>query len=184
MYELIILSVLMTGPAHGYSIAKTVNNIIGPIAKASNGRIYPLFSKLQKSGFVIAREHQEDGRNTKLFSITESGRSRFRELMLDTTSNPKEYQEIFSFKVTVLSLLEPEERLQLIEHYIHFCRAHLLHLTDGVNQMKKACPQMDRRQWALFSVMNHRINQWKLEMTWAQQLRESFEENAGRGDNQ
>lgn len=37
MYELIILSLLMREPSHGYLISKIINDIIGPIAKVSHG---------------------------------------------------------------------------------------------------------------------------------------------------
>ncbi len=52
MYELIILSQLMVQPAHGYMIAKIINDMIGPYARISNGRLYPLLSKLEKSGLI------------------------------------------------------------------------------------------------------------------------------------
>jgi DNA-binding PadR family transcriptional regulator len=41
MYELIILSLLMRSPAHGYLIAKIINDMFGPYTKISNGRLYP-----------------------------------------------------------------------------------------------------------------------------------------------
>lgn len=40
MYELIILSLLMREPLHGYLIAKIINDMIGPIAKVSHGWLY------------------------------------------------------------------------------------------------------------------------------------------------
>ena len=41
MYELIILSLLMREPIHGYRISKIISDIIGPIAKVSHGWLYP-----------------------------------------------------------------------------------------------------------------------------------------------
>ncbi len=37
LYELIILAQLMRQPAHGYLIAKIINDMIGPYAHVSNG---------------------------------------------------------------------------------------------------------------------------------------------------
>ncbi len=63
MYELIILSLLMNGPLHGYLIAKITNDIIGPWAKVSNGTLYPLLAKLEKSGYIaIAAGGTTNGR--------------------------------------------------------------------------------------------------------------------------
>jgi len=37
MYEFIVLAQLMNGPAHGYLIAKIINDMIGPFARISYG---------------------------------------------------------------------------------------------------------------------------------------------------
>lgn len=175
MYELIVLSVLMQEPAHGYLIAKTLNNVIGPFARASNGRIYPLLAKLEAAGMIEAFESVQDGRPLRRFRITEKGRQRFRELMLDTASNPREYQELFSFKVSVLSYLEPRERLHLIDHYIHYCQAHILHLQQGIAGLAGSRSETeagDHRRRSLRAMMEHRLRQWEAELAWARQLRE------------
>ena len=49
MYELIILSLLMRFPLHGYLIAQIANDTIGPWAKISNGTLYPLLTRLEQS---------------------------------------------------------------------------------------------------------------------------------------
>src|SRR5437762_13308084 len=102
MYELIILSLLHRGAVHGYLIAGVINDVIGPFARASNGRIYPLLTKLEEDGLVSVKEEatSEGGRVSRSFAITEAGRTRFRQLMLDTSSSPREYRDLFAFKVT------------------------------------------------------------------------------------
>ena len=63
MYELMILSILMRGTAHGYLIASIINDIIGPYARLSNGRLYPLLSKLEDLGMIVAVD--KTGKNVK-----------------------------------------------------------------------------------------------------------------------
>ena len=46
MYEFLILSHLMKNSAHGYLIARIIDDIIGPYARVSNGRLYPLLAKM------------------------------------------------------------------------------------------------------------------------------------------
>ena len=62
MYELIILSLLMRGPIHGYLISKFINDIIGPVAKVSHGWLYPRLAKLQEEDLLqivrIVTEHK------------------------------------------------------------------------------------------------------------------------------
>src|SRR5437588_2856189 len=125
MYELIILSHLMRYPAHGYLIAKIINDMIGPYARISNGRLYPLLSKMQAAGLIAvdteAAAEQQGDRQLRTYKITEAGRRRFHELMMDTTSNPGEYQKLFSHKASAFEFLKPVERLRLIDHYINYC---------------------------------------------------------------
>ncbi|MFZ5814944.1 MAG: PadR family transcriptional regulator [Bacillota bacterium] len=168
MYELIILSLLMRQPAHGYLIGKVLNNIIGPVARASNGRIYPLLAKLEESGLITAQEEEQEGRPIRTYRITPRGRERFRELMLDTTSNPREYQDLFAFKVTVFPLISPAERIGLIQHYIEYAQAHIAHLERGIAELTEGA--IPGEPASLAGVLRHRLEQWHLELSWARFL--------------
>lgn len=180
MYELVILSLLMRTPMHGYLIANVINAIIGPYARVSNGRLYPLLAKLEESGLIEANEdagkEQRSEHNSRGYRITETGRKRFHALMLDTTSNPGEYQRLFRQKVTVLYLLKPAERLYLIDHYINYCQTHVLHLTAEGEDLATGHYHHTSGEnlWlpATLGVMEHMGDQWRLEVAWALRLRE------------
>jgi DNA-binding PadR family transcriptional regulator len=132
MYDLIILSLLMRGSMHGYLISKIINDIIGPIAKISHGWLYPRLAKLEQEGLIVtaaeAKAEQRGERQLRTYQITEAGRKRFHQLMMDTTSNPGEYPKFFWQKVCFLEYIHPAERLHLIDHYINYCQTHILHL--------------------------------------------------------
>ncbi len=182
MYELIIFSLLMRFPTHGYLIAKIINDLIGPYARISNGRLYPLLAKLEAQGLIEVceeAEQQQRERTSRSYQITEAGRQRFYQLMRDTTSNPGEYQRIFQQKVGVLFLLKPLERLYLIDHYLNYSQAHVLHLTAEAEDLARrgddihfANPQQKVSLAATLDVMKHRIDQWRLEVEWALHLRQ------------
>lgn len=181
MYELFILSLLVRFPAHGYLIAHILNDMIGPYAKISNGRLYPLLAKLEKSGLIETTEEAEPERrgerNSRGYRITEAGRSRFHTLMLDTSSNPGEYQRIFTHKVPVLYLLQPHERLYLIDHYINYCQAHVLHLVSEAEDLAENaayhnCTWESVSLVATLDVMRHIEDQWQREVEWARRLRQ------------
>ncbi len=181
MYELIILSHLMLQPAHGYMIASIINDMIGPYARISNGRLYPLLSKMEKSGLIApyteAPSGQQSDRQLRTYEITEAGRKRFHELMMNTNSNPGEYQKIFLQKVSMLGFLKPSERLRLIDHYINYCQAHVLHITAEADDLVQRSPYWGlewgpTRSKAVLDVMQHMIDQWQLELNWAKALHE------------
>lgn len=185
MYELIILSVLMQSPAHGFLVVKIINDIIGPIARASNGRVYPLLSKLAEAGLVEVHDEttSETGLPLRIYRITEKGRRRFHELMLDVSSHPREYRDMFAFKAVMLPLLPKEERLYIIDSYIAFCEAHIRHFIAEVNDHKTRIRdryQEPRLADAAIQVMEHQRRVWELELAWATSLRAAETGEAAR----
>jgi DNA-binding PadR family transcriptional regulator len=182
MYELIILSLLMRGATHGYVVAGVINDVIGPFARASNGRIYPLLTKLEEDGLIVVRTEATSagGRVSRTFAITAAGRVRFRQLMLDTSSSPREYRELFAFKVTAFDQLTADERRQLVEHYLDFARAHVRHLEGQGGDLETSTTYghtpAERVRFA--SVFGHLVAVWNREVEWAATLID--EERAAR----
>lgn len=179
MYELIILSLLMHKPSHGYLISKIINNIFGPYTKISNGRLYPLLAKLQSDGLIETLIEPLDitliskgERHTRSYKITTEGCKRFHVLMMDTTSNPGEYQRHFWHKAHLLEYMQPTERLYLVEHYINYCQAHILHLMAESEDLANLDCDFIRSstQHSVLNTMQHMIDVWHLEVSWAQQL--------------
>ncbi len=184
MYELLILKLLIRHPKHGYLIAKIINDIIGPYARVSNGRLYPLLAKLEEAGLVRLENDKpshelaalaEASRPVHTYHITEAGKQRFHDLMMDTTSNPGEYKRLFPLKVSSFGYIKPEEQVQLIEHYLHYSQAHIMHLKAASDDMCKNHLEYLEKTGDIDNVlefMYHQINQWQLELDWAKQLRE------------
>jgi DNA-binding PadR family transcriptional regulator len=176
MYELIILSFLIRSPMHGYLIARIINDMIGPYARFSNGRLYPLLAKLEEEGLIVAYTQPMDThkgeRQLRCYQITEEGRKRFHDLMMDTTSNPGDYQRLFLHKVPFLEFLKPAERMYVIDHYVNFCQAHILHLTAEKEDLAQRNHISLSQLNVTLNVMQHMIDQWKLELDWANCLLE------------
>ncbi len=180
MYELIILSLLMREPIHGYLIAKTINDIIGPVAKVSHGWLYPRLAKLQVEGLIIEsleeNEEKQGERHIRTYHITEKGRKRFHELVIDTTSNPGEYSKFFWQKAGFLEYLHPAERLHLIDHYINYCQTHILHLKEQAKHLVEGKVQyhgLDIAQLeATLQVLRRSTSHWQVDLEYAITLRE------------
>ena len=180
MYELIILSLLMRGPVHGYLIAKIINDMIGPAARISHGWLYPRLSKLEQEGLIVAsseaKQEQQGERQLRTYEITDAGRKRFRQLMLNTTSNPGEYARFFWQKVCYLEYMHPAERLHLIDHYINYCQTHILHLKAQAKKLVEGETQyqvMSLAQLeATLHVLRRSTSQWQVDLEYASSLRE------------
>ena len=180
MYELIILSLLMREPIHGYLISKIINDIIGPIAKVSHGWLYPRLAKLEKEGLIVASLEGDEGKpgehQLRTYQITEDGCKRFHKLMMDTTSNPGEYSKFFWQKVSFLGYLHPAERLHLIDHYINYCQTHILHLKEQSKNLVEGKVQyhaLDISQLeGTLHVLRRSTSQWQVDLEYANSLRE------------
>ena len=194
MYEFIILAQLMNGPAHGYLIAKIINDMIGPFARLSYGRLYPLLAKLEENGLITAQIDTSSGkqgdRHLRIYAITDAGRMRFQILMDDTGLNLGDYQYIFAYKVTAFIHISVPDRLRLIDHFINHCQTNIFHLQTEVEDMVVKGAEMDElRQTSpeqahsysrldmysienIVNVMQHAGDIWKLQLEWAKQLRE------------
>ncbi len=182
MYEFLILSLLMSFSAlHGYRIAHIANDAIGPWVKISSGTLYPLLTRLEQSG-LIRRVEQADGQpeadhRARVFTITEAGRQRFHQLMMDTTSNLGEYQRMFYSKIPYLPLVQPAERLYLLDHYSTYCQTSMLHFRaearDFLYVLTHPQPREDAlNRAALLDVMRHMEQFWERELAWVTQKRE------------
>jgi len=177
VYELIILSLLMRFSLHGYLIAKIANDIIGPWAKISNGTLYPLLTRLEQAGLIAQTSEQQDReqreRHARVFMITDEGRKRFYQLMMDTSSNIGDYQRIFHLKAGYLDLLQPRECLYVLNHYINYCQASILYMKSESEDLVHEIEDSPHRELSLL-VMQHHAEMWQAEVDWTMRLREKL----------
>jgi DNA-binding PadR family transcriptional regulator len=179
MNELLVLGLLMHWPLHAYKIAKMANNIIGPEEQISRGTLSSLLVKLEKAGLITpadpARVPFPSDRSSRVFALTESGRERFFQLMLDTTSQPGSYRRLFHIKVLHLEFLSPEQQFFLVEHFLQHCQK-LIEDKQAEEQAFAASPIKQEHMRSLFqqraqAFMQFKIEQWQLEVARAQVLR-------------
>lgn len=170
MYELIILGFFMRYPMHGYRISKIINDIVGPYAKFSSGRLYPLLSKLEKQAFLtLASTNKED--RQRMYQITDSGRQQFYKLIMDTTSNLGEYQKIFWYKVIFFDLLTQNQQAYLLDHYINYCQSHIFYIQSELEDLQQRFQNSVGQLNSVISVMNRNVNIWKSDLEYAHNMR-------------
>jgi DNA-binding PadR family transcriptional regulator len=205
LYEFILLAQLMNGPAHGYLIARIINDIIGPFARLSYGRLYPLLAKLEENGLISAEidgSGKQRERHLRIYTITDAGRMRFQILMDDTSLNLGNYQYLFAYKVTAFTHISVADRLRLIDHFINHCQTNIFHLqAEAEDMVVKAAEMDDPRQASselahgfsrldtysienIVNVLQHSSDIWKLQLEWAKGLRERVKELASMTNNE
>src|SRR6266508_2563707 len=185
-YELIILGRLMYSPYHGYLIMHVIREMNGPGQKVSAGTLYPLLARLERDGLIqaqIVADHASLNRRTaRTYAITDAGRARFSELMLDIVSSIGEYQRLFRLKVPHLEFLTSDEQMQLLEHYHDYCRTAIRHQEritrelEGRLEEKMLQPPVGAKPVTPAGITNslattrHMTAQWYAELAWVEQL--------------
>ena len=72
---ILILKSLLVGPAHGYAIARWVEDTTGDVLKIEEGSLYPALYRLEERGLLEAEWGvSELGRRAKFYRLTADGR--------------------------------------------------------------------------------------------------------------
>jgi DNA-binding PadR family transcriptional regulator len=180
MYELLVLALLMHWPLYGYLIAEIANHILGPWEQISRGTLSSLLTKLEQAGLIAPADPAQvpfpTERPSRVFAITEAGRQRFYQLMMDTTSNQGTYQRLFRIKALHLEYVSLEDRISLVDHYISYCQMGLRYqqaeAQDFITNPIKQQSVSSFYGAVAVDLMGLIGQQWQLELAWAQRLRE------------
>ncbi|TSD95293.1 PadR family transcriptional regulator [Skermania sp. ID1734] len=71
----LVLGILADGESYGYAILKRVKELSGGRMQWTDGMLYPLLHRLERSGYVSASWGSSDaGRRRKHYEITDAGR--------------------------------------------------------------------------------------------------------------
>jgi PadR family transcriptional regulator, regulatory protein PadR len=72
---LLVLGILAEGESYGYAVLKRVHELSGGQIEWTDGMLYPLLHRLERSGYVTASWGTSDvGRRRKHYAITVAGR--------------------------------------------------------------------------------------------------------------
>ncbi|MFC3001367.1 PadR family transcriptional regulator [Falsiroseomonas tokyonensis] len=73
-----ILRVLHDAPLHGYDVARAVERVTGGCCSPTEGTIYPVLREFEAGGFVTVAEEVVQGRQRRVYALTDSGRAAFQ----------------------------------------------------------------------------------------------------------
>ena len=75
--EMLILKTLTRGPAHGYGIARHLEQTSSDVLQVGESSLYPALQRLLVNGWASAEWGETDtGRRARFYRITPSGRKR------------------------------------------------------------------------------------------------------------
>jgi transcriptional regulator len=77
--DLLILKTLSWGPAHGYAIARWIEQLTGQVLQIGEGSLYPALHRLEERDWVVSEwQLTEHNRRAKFYQLTPRGRQQLR----------------------------------------------------------------------------------------------------------
>ena len=74
--DLLLLSVLEQGPAHGYRLTEILRERTDGAFALAEGTLYPALYRLERRGLVASRWASVGGRGRRVYRLTRTGRRR------------------------------------------------------------------------------------------------------------
>lgn len=77
--DLLILKALSWGPAHGYGIARWIEQTTNDVLQVGEGSLYPALHRLEERGWLQAEwGTSENNRRARFYAVTPKGRAQLR----------------------------------------------------------------------------------------------------------
>lgn len=77
--DLLVLKTLSWGPAHGYSVARWIQQLTDDVLQVGEGSLYPALHRLEEQGCVESEwRRSENNRKAKFYRLTAAGRAQLR----------------------------------------------------------------------------------------------------------
>ena len=77
--DLMILKTLSWAPAHGYGIARCIEQCTDDVLQVEEGSLYPALYKLEENGLILADWGvTENNRRAKFYRLTAAGKKQLR----------------------------------------------------------------------------------------------------------
>jgi transcriptional regulator len=88
--DLVILRALSWGPAHGYAVARWIEQATSDALRVEEGSLYPALHRLEERGWIVAEWGvSENNRKARFYRLTPTGRRQLRA----ETANWRRYAE-------------------------------------------------------------------------------------------
>ena len=77
--DLLVLKTLSWGPAHGYAVARWIEQLTGQMLQVGEGSLYPALHRLEEREWIEAEWRvSENNRRAKFYRLTAQGRQQLK----------------------------------------------------------------------------------------------------------
>ena len=101
---MVIKTLDVLGPQHGYGIARRIEQISGDVLAVNQGTLYPLLLKLENEGSIASEwGASENNRRARFYRLTTTGRKQLQTETRDWKQTAAIIARFFEFKAEDLS---------------------------------------------------------------------------------
>lgn len=172
MNDLIILSILLASPRHGYGLKQRAGQILGQEAMHNN-LVYPLLRRFVAEGWVTQKSVPgERGQTRKLYAITDKGRRFLINRLSEYGEKEANSPDAFLLRVGLFPALPPEARERILGIREDVLNARDKRLTDMQQTMDLGIYGAD--------VVRHLRKGIRHELDWIRHLRQLQKKQKGK----
>jgi DNA-binding PadR family transcriptional regulator len=114
LLEIFVLSVLRTGPVHGYELKRRVQR--PSLTPLSNNSLYPMLRRFEADDLVTKTVEEQDGRPARnVYAITDAGRARLTQLLTELPTSLAASDEEFLVRLSFFGEIPPAHRLAILK---------------------------------------------------------------------
>jgi DNA-binding PadR family transcriptional regulator len=169
MNDIIILSLLLEEPKHGYRL-KQEAALFSQQQPLHNNTVYPLLSRFLESGWITQREAEgERGQIRLLYELTDLGQSVLIAKLNEFTEADAANANAFRLRLGLFSLLDLKERVRILE-------LRDAHLADRLERLERIAAARPLEGWPAKTV-DYVIAELKQERRWIAELAKGIEED-------
>jgi DNA-binding PadR family transcriptional regulator len=172
MFDLLLLSMLLEGPKHGYRLKREAGLMLGQ-GNLHNNLVYPLLRRFVSEGLVTQKTVAGDrGQTRKLYALTAAGRRTLIERASSYEVQNVLEAEPFLLRVGLFDLLAPAAREQILE-----TREAALHAQD-----QRFAGLQQGMNLGLYGgdIVRHLREVLAAELAWIRHLRQLQKKTGGR----
>lgn len=167
MNDLLLLSMLLEGPAHGYALKKRVGQITGQ-TDMHNNLVYPLLKRFIAAGWVSQKTVPGDrGQTRERYALTANGRAELVRRLQEFTPKDAGNSEAFQLRVGLFVVLDAAAKKGILEQR----EAWLKHRAERLGSL---ATNMELGEWG-GEVVAFLRKQVEAERKWLGRLRTKME---------
>jgi len=163
--ELVLLSLLMESPMHGYQIEQTIEERgmreWTPIGFSS---IYYMLEKMKGSGWLTSTLAPASGKGParQVYQITSAGRKIWKDAALSVLKNPQRAYGDFILGLANLAFLQADEVIIAVNHYHKHLLERLARVKSKLGSYGATLP------WEVAQLFNYSVAQISAELAWVE----------------